>query len=342
MPQSRYFFVRFVRRIKLSFLLPLLLVVFGVAWWLNHSLSFSTKQDAVEVTIVSGASAFDAIQAVADSGLGISPSLFGFVLRVSGQADQIKAGRYRFVAPVSNWDVMSALLQGKQKSLTVRFLEGATWAQIRATLAQNPDLEQLSKDWSDAEVMKALGRSGEATEGRFFPDTYHFQTGASDLEILRQALARMDDKLTQVWTQRQSNLPYRSPYQVLTMASIIEKETGQDDERALVAAVFVNRLRKGMRLQTDPTVIYGLGSSFNGNLKRSHLETDNPYNSYTRSGLPPTPISAPSMASLLAAAQPTKSKMLYFVGRGDGTSHFSATLTEHNRAVRKYQLEQTQ
>ena len=185
--------------------------------------------------------------------------------------------------------------------------------------------------------MQKLERPGLHPEGRFFPDTYTYAKGSSDLAVLRRALRAMDRQLDAAWRQRAPNLPLRTPDEALTLASIVEKETGRPSDRAMISSVFNNRLRIGMMLQTDPTVIYGLGTQFDGNLRRRDLQTDTPWNTYTRAGLPPTPIAMPGKASLLAAVQPSQSKALYFVARGDGTSHFSASLDEHNRAVNKYQ-----
>jgi UPF0755 protein len=188
-----------------------------------------------------------------------------------------------------------------------------------------------------AAIMQALGKPGVAAEGRFFPDTYHYFKNASDLDILRQSMQLMDRRLQAAWDARAPGLPLRSADEALILASIVEKETGLPADRPEVAGVFINRLRIGMRLQTDPTVIYGLGDAFDGNLRRSHLQTDTPFNTYTRAGLPPTPIAMPGKASLMAAVQPAQTKALYFVARGDGSSQFSTSLQEHNRAVNQYQ-----
>jgi UPF0755 protein len=204
-------------------------------------------------------------------------------------------------------------------------------------LAQSEGLQASTRGLSDADVMAQLGLAGMVPEGRFFPDTYAYARGSTDLAVLRRALHAMDRELRAAWAQRQQNLPLTSPEQVLILASIVEKETGLEADRTRVAGVFVNRLRIGMPLQTDPTVIYGLGEAFDGNLKRVHLQTDTPFNTYTRTGLPPTPIAMPGRAALRAAVQPAVTRALYFVARGDGSSAFSETLAEHNRAVNQYQ-----
>jgi UPF0755 protein len=221
--------------------------------------------------------------------------------------------------------------------LTLRFVEGWTLRQLRAALASAPDLKPLSKDESEAELMQALGAAGVAGEGRFFPDTYAYSRGVSDLAVLRRAHATMQRRLDAAWAQRAADTPLRSPEQALILASIVEKETGPKDDPGLVAGVFLNRLRIGMPLQSDPTVIYGLGEAFDGNLRKRDLLADGPYNTYTRPGLPPTPIAMPGNASLLAVVKPTPTKALYFVSRGDGSSVFSDNLADHNRAVNQYQ-----
>ena len=217
-------------------------------------------------------------------------------------------------------------------------VEGWTFQQLRQALSEHPKIAHTLGALSDAEIMARLGRPGEHPEGRFFPDTYHFPIGTSDEAFLRRALAAMDQRLNHVWSQRRSDLPFNDPYQALILASIIEKETRLPAERPTIAGVLARRLRKGMPLQTDPTVIYGLGQAFSGNLRRQDLLADTPYNTYTRKGLPPTPIALPGEGALAAAVNPTSGDALYFVATGEGGHAFSATLEEHNRAVRRYQL----
>jgi UPF0755 protein len=219
----------------------------------------------------------------------------------------------------------------------VRFIEGWTLRQLRAELAKSPSLKPTTAGLSDGQLMAALGAPGMPAEGRFFPDTYVYSRGVSDLTVLRRAHRSMQLRLAEVWAERMPDLPLKSADELLTLASIVEKETGRAADRALVAGVFINRLRIGMPLQTDPTVIYGLGPAFDGNLRKRDLLADTPFNTYTRGGLPPTPIALPGMASLRAAVRPQATKALYFVARGDGSSVFSETLAEHNRAVNRYQ-----
>ena len=219
----------------------------------------------------------------------------------------------------------------------VAFIEGWTFRQMRERLDAHPDLRHDSRGLPEREIMRLIGATQESAEGQFFPDTYLFAKQGSDLDVLRRAYRSMQRQLEREWAGRASGLPYADPYQALIMASIVEKETGRDQDRPMVAAVFVNRLRQGMLLQTDPTVIYGLGDRFDGNLRKRDLLTDTPYNTYTRSGLPPTPIAMPGLAALQSALHPAASQAIYFVARGDGSSQFSRTLEEHNQAVNRYQ-----
>ncbi|KUM04926.1 endolytic transglycosylase MltG [Chromobacterium subtsugae] len=262
--------------------------------------------------------------------------------RLSGADRKVKAGLYRFQGPQSMLDVLQRLVQGHPDEASVTAIEGWTFRQLRQALDRNPDVQHEAKPLSDAEVMAQLGMPGASPEGLFFPSTYLFTPGASDLDIYRQAFNVMQQQLNAAWAARKADLPYRTPYELLTMASLIEKETSSDADRGMVASVFVNRLKKGMRLQTDPSVIYGMGASYQGNIGKADLRRDTPYNTYTRAGLTPTPISLPGKAALYAAAQPAESDALYFVARGDGSSQFSSTLEQHNQAVRKYILKKGQ
>ncbi|WP_240783525.1 endolytic transglycosylase MltG [Stenotrophobium rhamnosiphilum] len=257
--------------------------------------------------------------------------------RISGQATSLKAGEYELVPGMNSLDFLALIVSGKTVLHELRLIEGWTFEQALASIRANDELVHTLKT-DDAEViMAALGRSGIHAEGRFFPDTYFFPKGTTDEAFLRRALAGMDTVLAQEWEQREEGLPYQSPEQALVMASIIEKETGAPSERAEVAGVFVRRLVMGMKLQTDPTVIYGIGKNFDGNLRRSDLEFDTPYNTYTRMGLPPTPICLPGRASIHAALHPAKGDAIFFVARRDGTHQFSATLEQHNAAVNQFQ-----
>jgi len=274
---------------------------------------------------------------VADTGFSVSPWLLYQWFRGSGEARQIRAGSYEIQPGTSPVQLLRKLVDGDQTLARLRLIEGWTFRQVRAELARTPTLRAESAAMSDAELMAALGAPGVAPEGRFFPDTYTYAKGSSDLAVLRRAHAAMRKRIESAWAQRSPDTPLTSPDDLLTLASIVEKETGRADDRPMVASVFVNRLRIRMPLQTDPTVIYGLGEQFDGNLRRKDLQTDTPYNTYTRTGLPPTPIAMPGRDSLMAAIRPASSKALYFVARGDGTSQFSETLADHNRAVDKFQ-----
>jgi UPF0755 protein len=249
----------------------------------------------------------------------------------------IKAGSYEFDAGTTLPQLLAKLTQGDVTQTSMVIVEGTTFAELKRALKANPAVRNTLLDLPDAEIMAKLGVPDATPEGRFFPDTYFFANGSSDAALLNRARKAMDARLAAAWEHRATDLPFNSPYEALILASIVEKETGRASDRPLIASVFVNRLRKGMRLQTDPTVIYGLGAAFDGDLRRRDLEADTPFNTYTRDGLPPTPIALVSQASLDAVLNPPATEYLYFVARGDGTSKFSATLIEHNRAVSKFQ-----
>ena len=308
----------------------------GVSYvWLN--LPFELAAPAVDLSIEPGASAREVALDVVDAGVQVSPAMLYWWFRLSGDARRIKAGSYELEAGTTPRSLLQKLVQGEEALRSVTFLEGWTFKQMRAALKGADQLKPTTQDVSAQAIMEQLGKPGVHPEGRFFPDTYTYAKGSADLAVLQRAMRAMDKKLEAAWAQRSPGNPLQSAEQALTLASIIEKETGRASERAEIAAVFSNRLRLGMRLQTDPTVIYGLGEGFNGNLRKIDLEADTPWNTYTRAGLPPTPIAMPGRGALLAAVQPAQSKALYFVARGDGSSQFSATLDEHNRAVNKFQ-----
>lgn len=271
-------------------------------------------------------------------GLLRSASYLQAYARLHRLAPRLKAGEYAIAPGVTPRRLLDQIVAGRviQYSLTV--VEGWTFRQLRRTLAEHPKIKQTLRDATDAEIMARLGRPGELPEGWFLPDTYHFPAGFTDEGFLRRAMAAMDRQLREAWNQRSPDSPLAYPYQALILASIVEKETALPAERPEVAGVFARRLRQGMLLQTDPTVIYGLGEAFDGNLRRTDLAHDNPYNTYTHKGLPPTPIALPSASALAAAVNPAPGDALYFVATGQGGHVFSRTLDEHNRAVRRYQL----
>ncbi len=305
-------------------------------WWLQHPLSLSA--DSVEVSIEPKTSPRDVAVAWVDAGVQTDPRWLYEWFRWSGEARKIRAGSYEINRGTTPRQLLDKMVKGDEVMATVRLIEGWTFRQFRAELARAPDLKQSTAQMNEAELMAAIGAPGIPAEGRFYPDTYAFSKGASDLVVLKRAYAAMQRQLEAAWTERAADTPLRDSTELLKLASIVEKETGATEDRGLVAGVFINRLRIGMALQTDPTIIYGLGESFDGNLRKKDLLADGPYNTYTRAGLPPTPISMPGRASLLATVRPDPTKALYFVARGDGSSHFSESLTEHNRAVNRYQL----
>ena len=272
-------------------------------------------------------------------GAGALHDAWSFILlsRLMGYSSSLKAGDYELTESVSPWQLLKRVTNGDVNQSEIRFIEGWTFSQLRKTLNENPALQHDTAGLTDFQVMQLIGASETIAEGLFFPDTYYFFRGNSDVAILKRAYHAMQNNLNTAWAGRATNLPLTDSYQALILASIVEKETGRESDRANVAGVFINRLRIGMRLQTDPTVIYGLGDKFDGNLRKKDLLTDQEYNTYTRSGLPPTPIALPGMASIRAALNPAKTSSLYFVAKGNGESHFSSNLTDHNRAVSKYQ-----
>src|SRR5471030_213361 len=284
------------------------------AYWARTPIT--TEEPPIDFTIAAGSGAGSASQQIADAGIPVPPLLFNLLARFTGKSAKLKAGSYELKPGTTPLRLIQQLVRGEfaQESLTI--IEGWTFKQMRLAMAAHKGLKH---------------------DTLAFSDKYLFAKGASDLQIFKQAHAALLGHLSEAWDKRDPSLPYKSPYEALTMASIVEKETGQKSERAMIAAVFVNRLKLGMMLQTDPTVIYGMGDKYDGKIHKRDLETDTPYNTYTRTGLPPTPIALPGVQSLTAALAPAKSQALYFVSRGNGTSQFSDNLTDHNRAVNQYQ-----
>ncbi|MBN9369165.1 MAG: endolytic transglycosylase MltG [Comamonadaceae bacterium] len=308
----------------------------GAAWWLHQPLDLGGAQ-ALELEIEPGTTPRGVARAVVAAGVRTDARLLYGWFRVSGQDRRIKAGNYEIPAGTTPQGLLQKLARGEETLRALTLVEGWNFRQVRAALARDEGLRHDATVLDDAQLMDRLGRPGVAPEGRFFPDTYTYAKGSSELALLRRALHAMDRRLEAAWAQRASDTPLKSADEALTLASIVEKETGLASDRAHIAGVFANRLRVGMLLQTDPTVIYGLGEKFDGNLRKRDLQIDHPWNTYTRPGLPPTPIAMPGKAALLAAVQPQETRALYFVAKGDGSSHFSATLDEHNRAVNRYQ-----
>ena len=325
---------RFVLR---SVLLLLALVVFalGAAYEFAHR-PLTLKGEVVDFTVQRGLSMRQAAAVIARAGVEVNPVWLSWLARIGGRASTIKAGSYEVHAGITPWQLVLKLSDGDVSQAEVLLVEGWTFRQVRNTLERHAELEPDTAGLSAAEILALIGASETQAEGLFFPDTYLFDKRSPVSGVLRRAYHAMQARLDQAWAERDPDSPLQSPYQALILASIVEKETGRAEDRALVASVFANRLRIGMPLQTDPTVIYGLGADFDGRLRRKHLDTDHPWNTYTRGGLPPTPIAMPGPDALHAALKPAQSDFLYFVARGDGSSEFSRTLSEHNRAVNRF------
>ncbi|WP_366145921.1 endolytic transglycosylase MltG [Acidovorax sp.] len=324
-----------MRRLLALIVLVVIALGGGVYWWLHQPLDMGAQP--LELAIEPGTTPRGVARDVVAAGVKTDARLLYAWFRVSGQDRAIKAGNYEIPPGTTPMSLLQKLARGEEALRALTLVEGWNWRQVRQALAKEEQLKRDSATLTDEALMAQLGRPGVAPEGRFFPDTYTYAKGSSDIALLRRALHAMDRRLEAAWAQRAADTPLKSADEALILASIVEKETGKASDRAQIAGVFANRLRVGMLLQTDPTVIYGLGEKFDGNLRRRDLQTDTPWNTYTRPGLPPTPISMPGKAALLAAVQPEATRALYFVAKGDGTSHFSASLDEHNRAVNRYQ-----
>ncbi len=323
-----------------ALLLIILVAVLLAFSWLYHfaNKQLSLPESPFRFSLKAGSTVKSVARQLTNSELLSEPWTFVALARMLGKSTQIKAGEYELEGNLTPLALLRLFARGQQaEQVAVQFIEGQTLFEIRKILDEHPDLKHDSKDLSEAEILRAVGASETKAEGMFFPDTYLVVPGSSDLKLLQRAYAAMQTHLANAWDTRDDGLPYVDAYQALIMASIIEKETGQPSERPLIASVFINRLKKKMLLQTDPTVIYGMGPRFNGNIRKADLQRDTPYNTYTRAGLPPTPIAMPGLAALKAALNPAPSDALYFVAKGDGSHEFSADLVEHNRAVNKYQ-----
>ncbi|HQR02513.1 MAG: endolytic transglycosylase MltG [Proteobacteria bacterium] len=322
---------------RLSLLIVLVAIGLAVAgtWFATHPLLLRTSP--LEFTIPPGTGLSGSARLIADAGVDFPPWEFSLLGRILGKAADIKAGSYEIESGVTPLRLLAKLTHGDVSQGELVLVEGRTFRQFRAQLDADPDLRHDSTGLTDREILARLGAAETNPEGLFFPDTYLFTKHVSDFDVLGRAYRAMHLHLADEWAKRKSNLPLYSAYEALTLASIIEKETGVAADRSQIAAVFINRLQSGMLLQTDPSVIYGMGENFDGNLRKRDLLADTPYNTYTRGGLPPTPISMPGLAALHAALNPPVSDKYYFVAKGDGHSEFSRTLDEHNRAVARYQ-----
>jgi UPF0755 protein len=328
-----------VRRGLIVLVLTACALLAAAWWWLDRPLPMSPTLagQPVDLTIAPGSSARSVATAVEQAGVQVPAVALYWWFRLSGDSRQIRAGSYELPPGTTPRSLLGKLVRGEQALRMVTFVEGWTFRQMREALAKADALKPDSRAMDGAALMAALGRPGVAAEGRFFPDTYSYAKNSSDIDVLKRAMLAMDQQLDAAWAQRLPTVAVKTPEQALVLASIVEKETGRGEDRAQISGVFHNRLRIGMLLQTDPTVIYGLGERFDGNLRRRDLQADTPFNTYTRAGLPPTPIAMPGLQALLAAVQPADTRALYFVAKGDGSSHFSTSLDEHNRAVNRYQ-----
>ena len=309
-----------------------------VAFWAHFPMAHRGDVSTIDFEVDSGMSVKQLITQAQEAGLEVNGMMLYSLFKYSGLAREVKAGSYELDREVSPWILVQKLTRGEESLKSVTLIEGWTMRQWRQALNKAEGLKHDSVKMSDEDIMKRLGREGERGEGYFYPDTYTFGKNTSDLKVLARSFKSMQRHLDAAWLARDPNQLLTSKEDALILASIVEKETGQAKDRPMIASVFQNRLKIGMPLQTDPTVIYGLGVTFNGNLTRQDLKTDHPWNTYTRGGLPPTPIAMPGGASLNAALHPAASRALFFVAKGDGSSQFSETLAEHNDAVRKYQL----
>lgn len=320
--------------------LILIVAVGGATAWLHAELGRPVKvaEGGQLFSIERGASLNSVIAQLSRRGILQTNKVVarGYALLTRSRGT-VKAGEYRLEPEMNTGDVLALVRSGKVVKRHITFVEGWTFEQWRAHLAQTARIEPVLVEETPADIMARLGEKGLRPEGQFFPDTYHFTAGETDLSILRRAHKRIRKVIEEEWRHRRVGSVLSSPYDALILASIVEKETGYEPDRPLIARVFINRLEQGIRLQSDPTVIYGLGDTFDGDLTRRDLRDDSPYNTYRYRELPPTPISNPGLASIRAVMQPAPGDYLYFVGRGDGTSHFSTTLEEHNEAVTRYQ-----
>ena len=326
--------VRLVKSIVAILLIALVAIGSYLAWAWNHELVLGSERRVVKTGVSMHAFARELHRE------GVLPDRYSLVLLalLKGQGRALKAGEYQFEPGMTQRALLDQVVSGKVIEYPLALIEGWTFQQVLQAIHQAPKIENTLGESSPEQIMDKLGYPGLHPEGQFYPDTYYYSVGTSDVSLLRRAFTRMQSRVHAEWADRESGLPLNDPYDALKLASIVEKETGLTSGRQLIAGVFINRLRRGTRLQSDPTVIYGLGVSFNGNLTRKDLLRDSPYSTYTRSGLPPTPIAMPGGDSLYAVLHPATTKALYFVARADGSHQFSETLSAHNKAVIKYQL----
>jgi UPF0755 protein len=327
--------MRMIKRLLALSMLLLLLLAGALAWYATRPLPLSAQP--VTFSLLQGSSLKAAARQMKQAGILQNDWMFVWLGRALGRTTHIKAGNYELESSVTPLQLLDMLTRGQVALDQISIIEGWTFSQFRAALNADPDLRHDTASWSETDILQHLGAQEVHAEGLFFPDTYYYASGASDLGLLKRAYLTMQEHMRENWQARAPGLPLQTPYQALILASIVEKETGTAGDRNMVAGVFINRLRRGMMLQTDPAVIYGLGEQYDGNLHKRDLLADTPYNTYTRAGLPPTPIALPGAAALQAVLHPARTDALYFVARGDGSSEFSRSLEQHNRAVERYQ-----
>jgi len=328
-----------IKKTKKWILLTLIAAFALGAWLAYYAVSpLKLQPNSQEIVIQAKSSLRSIANQLVAQGVLKEPWRFILLAKLLQKEQFLQAGSYTLNKNISPYQLLLSLNHGKTTQGSVTFIEGRTFSQMRQKLAINDAVKQTISNLPETEILKLIGSTYNVAEGLFFPDTFYFDRNTTDIELLKISYNAMQSKLEKAWQGRDKDLPYKNSYQALIMASIIEKETGKASERPMIAGVFINRLKMGMRLQTDPTVIYGMGLRFDGNIRKKDLSIDTPYNTYTRSGLPPTPIAMPGLASIEAALHPAKTKALYFVGKGDGSHAFSDNLVEHNRAVVRYQL----
>lgn len=327
-----------IKQLLKLFILSVFILIAALAYYVTKPLP--TPALPFDFTLQPGSSLKSAAHQMKMSGLLDDEQVFVWLGRSMGLAGKIKHGNYQLTKPVSMYELLEIISKGRVAQSDLTIIEGWTFKQFREALNATPKLRHDSLALSDEEILLRIGATEKHPEGLFFPDTYNYLAGSSDIALLKRAYQTMQRHLQDAWQARVSGLPLETPYQALILASIVEKETGKARDRTMIAAVFINRLRKGMRLQTDPTVIYGIGDKYDGNIRKRDLLKDTEYNTYTRNGLTPTPIALPSKESLQAVLHPAASSALYFVARGDGSSQFSDTLVDHNKAVGRFQLNQ--
>ena len=328
-----------IRRIKNWIVFSMIVSLGLFAWFAYYAISpLKLQPNSQEITIQPKSGLRNIANQLVKQGVLNEPWRFIIIARLLNKQSYLQAGSYTLNKNVSPYQLLLSLNHGKTTQGSITFIEGRTFAQMQEKIIKNDAIKQTLTGLSESEMLKLMGSDYSVAEGLFFPDTFYFDRNTTDTVILKRSYDSMQSKLAKAWEGRDANLPYKNSYQALIMASIIEKETGKAVERPMIAGVFINRLRMGMRLQTDPTVIYGMGKYYDGNLRKKDLIADTPYNTYTRDGLPPTPIAMPGMAAINAALHPATTKALYFVGKGDGSHLFSNNLADHNLAVVRYQL----